>query len=195
MADDSQRPTPDAPSGSDTDDPTADPEVIDGQGLVARFVGAGILREDEEVDDLRLTDEFRADWWERINGYRDDDRTRREMARFAEVDPETVTLDETGDGRFVVYHGEAKLGEWPSRAAFIADLALQPTIKSWLPVWDRIDPVSRGNLLARIRAFLETCPSCMGLLEVEEQTDAETGRDEVSVACEDCGQVMVSGEL
>ena len=194
MTDDPNRPTADPPADDDTDDATADPEVIDAQGLVARLVGAGILREDEEVDDLRLTDGFREDWWERIDGVRDDERARREMARFAEVDPETVSL-ETDAGRFVVYHKEAELGEWPSRAAFVADLSLEPTMESWLPLWERIDPVSRGKLLARIRAFLETCPSCMGLLEVEEQTDAETGRDEVSVACEDCGQVMVSGEL
>lgn len=195
MSEDPDRPTPDEPSSADTDGSTSDPEVIDSEGLVTRLVDAGIIHEDEKVDDLRLTDEFREDWWKRIEGFHDEGRVRREMAVVADIESAEVTLDETGDGRLVVSHGETELGEWPSRAAFISDLALQPTIAAWLPLWEYLDPISRGELLARIRAFLETCPSCEGALEIEERANAEIGQGSVSIACVNCGQVIVSSEL
>lgn len=195
MTDHPERPTADEPEDTNTDDATPEPQVIDAQGLVTRLVGAGIIQEDENIDDLRLTDEFREDWWEQIEGFHDEERARREMAAITDIDSEKVKVEETDDGRLVVSYEETELGEWHSRAAFISDLALRPTIAAWLPLWESLDPISRGGLLARIRAFLETCPSCEGTLEIEERANAEIGQGSVSIACVDCGQVIVSSEL
>ena len=167
-------------------------EVVDGQALVAHLLGAGILLEDEQADDLRLTDEFRAAWWDQLETVRDEGRAREQMAGLVDIEPDELRFEEDA-GAFVAFHGETELGEWPSRGAFLADLTLRPTMAEWLPLWERLDPLSRGELLSRLRAFLETCPVCEGGLAFEGED--ENGRSEVSLACADCGRVMVSGEL
>lgn len=174
------------------DDAAADPEVVDAHGLVAQLVDAGILREDRTRDDLRLTDAFREDWWTRVDRFREDERARSQLATVVGIDESELTLEPTAE-EFVASHGDSELGEWPSRAAFVADLALQPTLAEWLPLWERIDPLSRGELLSRVRAFLETCPACDGELSVEGAADTEPGT--VAVSCADCGDVLVSAEL
>lgn len=187
-------PGPDAPGPGETaENPDAEPEVVDGQALVAMLVDAEIMLEDEQADDLRLTDGFRAAWWDDIEAVRDGDRARERMAELVDIERDELRFEERG--AFVVYHGETELGEWSSRGAFLADLALRPTMAEWLPLWERLNPLSRGELLSRLRAFLETCPVCEGTLAFEDEGDAEPERGEVSLACVDCGSVIVSGEL
>lgn len=194
MAENPNGPDPDAPDpADDADDASAEPEVIGGQALVEQFVDAGIMLEDEQVDDLRLTDDFREAWWGRIETVRDEEHARTGMGALVDIETEELTFEERGD-KFVAFHGDTELGDWPSRAAFVADVALQPTMGEWLQLWERIDPLSRAELLARLRAFLESCPVCEGELEMAERTTG-AGRTEVSIACVDCGQVTVSGEM
>lgn len=175
------------------DEPTHEPEVIGGEGLIDRLRGAEVIRRDDDGDDLRLTDPFWADWRERIVALRDDAHARDELAAAMDVEREAVAL-EAGEDAFVVSHDGEAIGEWPSRAAFLSDLALDPTLREWLPMWQRLDGLSRGELLTRLRGFLEACPVCDGAVDLS-ASDASGDATDVSVACSDCGQVLVSGEL
>lgn len=190
----SEHPGPESDSSGHaeaTESPAPEPEVVDGQALVTHLVDAGVLV--ERHDDLQLTDEFRENWRERISRFRGEERAHEQMATILDIDPEEVTLDASGD-RFVVSHEGTELGDWPSWPAFVADLALQPTMAGRLPLWDRLDSLSRGELLSRLRAFLETCPICEEPLLAEERDGGPEG-EEVSIACVDCGRVLVRGRL
>lgn len=169
-----------------TDEPAG--QAIDGAELIDRLEGASIVTDDGA--DLRLTDEFAEVWQRRARRVRAGDRTVDHAAMILEVDPADLTVEER-DGEYVARLAGRELGEWPSEAALLADLALYPTLAEWLPVWESLDGRSRGTLLARLRAFLEVCPACDGSLVAEERAGGEG--TEVSLVCEGCGQVSFSG--
>ncbi|WP_259535901.1 hypothetical protein [Halalkaliarchaeum sp. AArc-CO] len=166
--------------------------MIDGRTLAELLEEAGIVTETEAGDDLRLTDRFGDVWHRRIERVRTGDRARQQLALVLEVDPDELVTEETG-GTFIVRLGGNELGKWPSKAAFLADVALHPTLGEWLPVWDDLDGRSRDELLGRLRAFLETCPTCGGELQAIEKPNAETGGSSVSLMCSECEAVMFRG--
>ncbi len=192
MSEHSNRVASDTPHSPETDGSSAGATVIDGHGLITALVDASIIQEDEALADHRLTDEFSENWWSRIEQFRDTDRARDRLATVAGIESTELRIKRANDGRFVAVHEGVELSEWPSKAAFIADLALQPTIEESFPLWSRIDPISRGELLVRIRAFLESCPVCEHPLELTEQVTAETEGSEVTLACTECGQTLVT---
>lgn len=188
MSEDSDGSASDGTDGHAAENTDGGPAVVDGEALIAEFVDSGVLI--EEAEDLRLTDDFREEWWTRIEAVRGAERTR--LGELVGLDPAALELEADGDG-FVAIHDGEEIGDWPSRAAFVADVALQPTIAGWLPLWERIDPLSRAELLGRLRAFLDRCPACDGSLEVAEWT--ADGRTETTITCEECGQTTVNTEL
>jgi len=182
--------SPDREADLETDEATAVTEAVDGEAIAELLVAQSVLAEDDGCDDLRLTGGFQSDWWRRIERVRDDERALMQLAMLIGVDPDEVQL-EGREGRFVAHRGGREVGAWPSRAAFLADVALYPTIEEWVPAWTELDGEQRGELLARLRAFLERCPHCRGTLRADE----EDGTDHVavSITCTDCGQVIVTG--
>ena len=167
-------------------------EVIDGRTLAELLEEAGIVTETEAGDDLRLTDRFADVWHRRINRVRDGDRAVQQLALVLEVDPDKLVLEES-DGTFIVRLDGNTLGKWPAEAAFLADVALYPTLGEWLPVWEELDGQSRDELLGRLRAFLEICPACDGDLQAFEEPDSDSGEMEVTLACAECGSVVFNG--
>ena len=181
------------PSGSTTAADTDESTVIDGQGLIDRLIQADILREDEAADDLKLTEAFQNAWWERIDTLQSDDQALSELAEHLGVDETDLrTEDET---EYLLYYQDSAVGDWPSRAAFLGDMALQPTIDERFPLWKQIDPMSQGTLLSRLRGFLERCPSCEGKIEVDEEPTSDLNGREVTFACVDCGEITTTGEF
>ncbi|MDR5672520.1 hypothetical protein RH858_05065 [Halalkaliarchaeum sp. AArc-GB] len=166
--------------------------MIDGRTLAELLEEAGIVTETEAGDDLRLTDRFADVWHRRIERVRTGDRARQQLALVLEVDPDELVTEET-DGTFIVRLGGNTLGKWPSEAASLADVALHPTLGEWLPVWDDLDGGSRDELLGRLRAFLETCPTCGGELQAVKKPEAGNERIEISLMCEECGAVTFRG--
>ncbi len=171
-------------------DDNAEQETIGCEQLAQMLVDASILTEDEEIDDLRLTEEFRHVWRRRIDQLRDTDRAILRMALVLELDPDDLSVEER-DGEFHAFLRGTEIGRWPSESAFLADLAVRPTLEEWLPLWDDLDDASRGELLARLRVFLEACPVCDGdLVPVEPAPISDTS---VELTCSDCGQVTFRG--
>jgi len=167
-------------------------ERVDGETIAELLVAQSVLTEDEGRDDLRLAETFRSDWRRRIGQVRDEERARLFLGMLIAVDPVEVTLEQRAE-RFVATREETEIGAWPSRAAFLADVALYPTLGEWVPQWTSLDGESRGELLARLRTFLERCPDCEGALRAEEAAGGDPGELAVSVACTDCEQVIVTG--
>ena len=196
--DESTEGSPPSDGGSDerddhdeSGDAVAEQETIGREQLAQLLVESSILTDDEQIDDLRLTEEFRQVWRRRIDQLRDTDRAIMRMALVLELDPDDLSVEER-DGEFRAFLRDTEIGEWPSESAFLADLALRPTLEEWLPLWDDLGDASRGELLARLRVFLEQCPVCDGELAPNEIPGA-TGGTAIELACTDCGQVAFSG--
>lgn len=172
----------------------ADPNddiVLDGQGLIDHLIDAGVI--DGADDPLELADGFHNDWRREIEHVRRGDNAEMALAETFDIDPSALTFTENDKGQFVVQHGDEAVGPWPSQAAFVADLALKPLLSERVPLWDRLDGLSRGELLARLRGFLEVCPACDGTLDVDEQVDEATGQTTIRIRCDDCEQLVVDG--
>jgi len=175
--------------------PNADPEreqgtdtgaTMEGSELVSQLVDASVLTEDEAIDDLVLTDRFQYNWRKRIEQLRDRE-TVDFLGLLLEADPDTLTIERANGTLTVTREGET-VGEWPSEAALVADVAAFVTLGEWLPVWDDLAGGTRDELVARLRAFLETCPACDGPLAAEE---GNGGQPLPTIACEECGAVLL----
>jgi ribosomal protein S27AE len=62
-------------------------------------------------------------------------------------------------------------------------------LEEWLPEFEALDGVERDESVARLRVFLEVCPSCGGDLE-EREDSRNAATVEVSapdLSCTDCG--------
>lgn len=157
---------------------------------------AGIVEECENEDDHCLTEEFGEVWWRRIRQLRtDEERVTTQLAAIIDVDPEGLSFDDNEDVFCVTYEGDL-IAEWPSDAAFYADLAAEPTLAEWLADWEELSDRQRTELLAGTRAFLENCPACDADLESVENLRKSCCAGEmvdVSITCDDCGARVFNG--
>ena len=162
----------------------AETAPVDGAELADRLVEASVLTEDERDDDLVLADRFQYNWRRRIEHLRDREPTDF-LGLLLDTDPETLTV--TNEEGLTVSQQGVTVGEWPSEAALVADVAAFVTLGEVFPGWDDLRGSTRDELVARLRVFLESCPACDGSLAAE---GGETAESVPTVACEDCGAVV-----
>ena len=183
---------PDRDRDAVTDEAAEAAEAVTGGTITELLVEQSVLTEEGRRDGLRLAGEFRSDWRRRIERVGDEDRALMQLAMLVGADPTEVQL-EVREDRFVARYGGREIGAWPSRAAFLADIALYPTIEEWLSAWSDLDGEGRAELLARLRAFLERCPGCEGKLRTKEARNGRSDHVAVSITCRSCRQVIVTG--
>lgn len=164
---------------------------------VLREVGA--LEFTPDGSDLRLTDEFRTRWGERVEAVRGSEYGPR-LATLLSTD-EVVAPDSlevrADDATATVLRDGAPVATWPSEAALVGDLAAAPVLRERLPRWGELDLVARGRLLHAVRLFLERCPSCDGALAFSEGAVESCCRtaEVVTLACEACDALVLEVEV
>ena len=62
------------------------------------------------------------------------------------------------------------LGQWPSRAALIADSAVAAALSDWTDRRAHLSVLWWSELVAGLRVFLEDCPTGEGGVSVDEET-------------------------
>ncbi len=153
---------------------------------------AGVVEPCADVDDLCLTEAFEADWLARIDRLADEDTLRSELADQLDVDDGAVTFESYGDA-FIAREDGARIGQWESRAALLADLAAAKELPDRVSGWARLDPQRRSQLLGGLRVFVEECPVCGGPVTADTEVVESCCRSTtvVGVACEDCGDRLL----
>ena len=144
---------------------------------------ADIITETESS--AALTDEFNDNWRRRIEHLRERD-TSEYLGHLLDADPDLLTIDESED-TFTVTRSGTTVGEWPSKAAIVADVAAFVTLQEWLPEWEELDGRTRDELVARLRIFLKNCPACDGELESE----SGANDDVPEIVCPKCGAALI----
>ncbi|MFB6137627.1 MAG: hypothetical protein ABEJ42_04720 [Halobacteriaceae archaeon] len=144
------------------------------------FVEQGLLTECTDVDDLCLTESFRATWQAAVG----DRATAAEQLGALFAEPPTFAPH--GDGiRAETDAGPA--AEWPSEAALRADAGAAHVLRGrdWFDAFPR---ATQLRVLESLRLFVETCPSCGGepTLGTETVESCCTTVEVHAVACEDC---------
>jgi len=155
--------------------------------LESVLVGAGIVSDCADGEDLCLTEDFRWDWYDRIHDVRTRDHDRKIIATLLDVDPDRIRYRSFGDA-FVMLVDDRRVGTWESSAAFYADVAGAELLPERIPGWDDVSPPQRADLLASLRLFLEECPDCGAPVRMAEDVVESCCREipVVAVECTAC---------
>jgi hypothetical protein len=160
-----------------------------GANVESVLVRAGALVECADRDDLCLDESFRTALYERITMERDriKEAPRPRVVSFLGTDDDRLSLEERGEA-FVGRTDGRPIGQWPSRAALLADSAAATLLADRDTDWERRSPTERSQLLAGLRLFLNSCPECTGPLALDEETVESCCRSigVVAVICTEC---------
>lgn len=176
-------------SSGDARDSSDDASAPD--DLEAYFLDAGILEPCADRDDLCLTPSFESEWIDAIDEVEESaDSVAAVIDAFGfDSDPEAFELAETEDGAYALRDGTRHAAKWPSYAAFVADLAAESLLDSWVEEWDAYQPQQKGQILNSLRMFLETCPTAEGGVRMSEDVVESccTSSTVIAVVCEETG--------
>ncbi|NHN43400.1 hypothetical protein G9C85_17420 [Halorubellus sp. JP-L1] len=166
---------------SDAVDPSeveVDPERV--------LLDAGAVEPCEDVDDLCLSDAF-ADAWQTEMDAIDDIQVEDALATFG-FDDSDYELSRRDDA-VLLNRGPHRIGQWPSEAALVADVAGARALADRYPDWADMQPVAKGRVLNGLRVFLETCPDGSAA-EFREDTVESccSSYDVVTVECAGSGE-------
>jgi len=165
-------------AGAAPEDVEVDPERV--------LVDAGAVEPCEDVDDLCLSEGFAEAWqaeMDAIDGIAVDDA----LATFGfESDDYELTRH---DDAVLLNRGPHRVGQWPSEAALVADVAGARALEARYRDWGDLRPVAKGRVLNGLRVFLETCPDGSAAAFNEETVESCcSSYDVVTVECTGTGE-------
>ncbi|MEF8812926.1 MAG: hypothetical protein V5A55_03810 [Halovenus sp.] len=170
----------DAADARDPHESDVDPEAV------LRSVGALELCRDGE--DLCLVDDFRAEWYERIDDADRSDAGRDVLLEVLDLEQGNVEFREFGDAFQALVDGDV-VGKWESEAAFLSDVGAARVLAERADRWGQYTILERSQLLNGLRLFIDTCPSCGGEPEFGTETVESccSTHEVAAVACDECG--------
>ncbi|MBP1921524.1 hypothetical protein J2751_000517 [Halorubrum alkaliphilum] len=174
------------------------------------LVDGGVLVDDPVADDLVVDASFREAWERRsreladrgsntgqyVDTDRDSNADRRALARFLDIDPDSVSLVDRGYAYVASIDGEPA-GRWESRPAFVADLAASDVLTERWADWTTLPTAHRSELLGSLRLFVETCPTCDGTVTLDSTVVESCCRqyDVLAATCGDCGTRLFEADV
>ena len=158
---------------------------IDPERLLAT---AGVIQPCEDVDDVCLDPAFRRRWEDAIDGVSGEDAQREALVEALDMEGE-VAFDDYGSA-LAASVDDQFVGQWESRAALVADLAAARALPEWVDGWAALSPAEQGTLVRGLRIFVETCPTCGGVVVPAQETVESCCREYevMAVSCQDCGE-------
>lgn len=142
----------------------------------------------ENGADLCLTDDFRSAWREQIRTVRDQgEPTEADLRAGLNAPTERISFEEFGNA-LLARTDDAVVGQWPSPAARIADVAAAQPLGEQYPDWAALTPADRARVLASLRIFVDACPECGGPVRVDQESVESCCRsyDVLLSACDEC---------
>jgi hypothetical protein len=168
------------------------PAIADEADIESFLVDIDAVEECRNGTDLCLTEAFRTAWNERIRRLREGGDGNEDAGIAAlfdglDVESERVRVESHGDA-YEAYIDDTRVGQWESRAAYLADLAAEGELRDRHPGWRRLGFDARTEVLGSLRLWLERCPSCDGPVTLGEETVESCCRsiDVIAATCEDC---------
>jgi hypothetical protein len=177
----------DADTGTDAPDDT---KSLDTEQILLE---SGVVELCKDINDLCLASDFHEDWNDRKNTIVESDAEREALTEALDHDGS----EDEGEGEIEFKdHGDAftahldgqSVGQWESRAAFVADLAAARELPNWIDEWETLDATEQGTLVRGLRIFIETCPMCDGPVVPSQETVESCCREHtvVAIACDTC---------
>lgn len=171
--------------GDTAEDPTAG-EITN---LGTFFVAYDVLEPNETGEDLRLTEAVNAELADAMEPFLNEEFTAAMVAKkFGFDSGANLDLQRSDDAYVLTKYGRP-VGDWPSRAALIADLAASEVLRSRVPDWQTLSPEQRGELLNALRMFLEQYPDGSETVIGEAVVESCCSSQKViAVTCEESGE-------
>ncbi|MFC7201917.1 hypothetical protein ACFQJC_00165 [Haloferax namakaokahaiae] len=164
--------------------PTAPLSLDNRNDLVNALESADVLTTDSSGK-MSVSSEFKSEWRGRMVDMGGRDQDSAALATLLGVHPARVELDWEADKLVATLDG-GSVGQWSSRAAFVADLTAVATFRRQYPAWWRLSTADRNRVLGALRLSLQRCPTCDGRIDVTtslvetDPTDEELARPDSS---------------
>lgn len=110
---------------------------------------------------------FEEAWWERLAAM-DEEPDAAAITDLTALDDATSLATEWRGDAFVALADGERIGDRESRAAFRADVASERVLADSRADWRTMPLAHRSDVLGALRLFVESCPSCEGVVTVEE---------------------------
>jgi hypothetical protein len=158
-----------------------------GEFDVAGVLAAADAFVDDPDGDVTVAPDFDDAWRAEMAGVDDERAAARALGELSKLDPERLSFDAQGVAFAAWYDGDW-VGQWPSRAAFVADVAAARVLADRVPEWRTLPVASRSEVAAGLRVLLERCPTCDGLVELGTNVQQSCCRkyEVVAATCRDC---------
>ncbi|WP_244531592.1 hypothetical protein [Halogranum amylolyticum] len=137
-------------------------------------------------DDLCLSPRFSEAWHQQVERL-EIDAPERTLADLLDVPSARLTTQNRGRSFVATVDGN-QVGQWESRAAFVADMTAERALSELTRGWNDVPVEQRSVLLRQLRVFLEWCPECGGAVRLAQKTRTSCCRSwaVIASACEGC---------
>jgi hypothetical protein len=175
------------------------PSIADDADIEAFLREVDAVEECRDGTDLCLTDGFRSAWYERIERLREaenEDEGITALFDGLDVESDRVRVASHGDA-YEAYIDDTRVGQWESRAAYLADLAAEGELRERHRGWHRLGFDARTEVLGSLRLWLDRCPSCEGPVTLGEDTVESCCRsiDVIAATCESCSSRVFEAQF
>lgn len=181
---------------------TIETEALHWDGHVTKILQQlGALKKCTDKDDLCLTEDFKEQWNSAIENVDSNKLSSRGMARkFGLSKPSEYSLtivDENDVEGHLLSRENIPVGQWPSRAALVADFAALSVFEDMIDGWEDVNPDQRGKLTQSLRLFIEECPTAEGPVTIQEGTRESCCSENkvIAVVCTETGDRLMEQPL
>jgi len=171
-------------SGEEVTEDDLDPEEF--------LLAVGAVEPCEDSRDLCLTDGFQEAWSARIEDDREEGIDAEKLTGRLGAPEDEYEIKEYHSA-WILRNSDRHLGQWPSRAALLADGAAAATLSEWTDRWESLSLPERSELIAGLRVFLEDCPTGDGKVSFDEETVSSCCRERtvLTLSCEETGERLL----
>jgi hypothetical protein len=151
------------------------------------LLAANVVQPCENDSDLCLTPVFETRWREQVPTTRERELDATDLRAILDGHSDRFSIDEYGEA-LVARTDDTVIGQWPSQAALVADIAAAAVLNQRYTPWATLSSAARAQVLMSLRVFIDTCPACDGSVRIAQEVVESCCRsyDEVRAACQDC---------
>ncbi|MGQ3330944.1 hypothetical protein [Halorubrum sp. FL23] len=179
--------------GSDTEG-----EDLDTLSPEEYFLSVGVIEECDGEDDLCIEETFESEWTEEMTMLNNGPFSAEDAAIAMGLDGENreFTIREDNQAH-QLKRDQQVIGQWPSRAALIADVGASRVLESWDTHWTEYEPTEKGELLNALRLFLDACPTTEGEIVFKEETVESccSSYEVIAAVCEETDERIFEHQL
>ncbi|QRY22492.1 hypothetical protein JT689_10820 [Halobacterium sp. GSL-19] len=159
----------------------------DGRNLEQYLIDKNILKICDGGSDLCLTTSFKSDLDTILDELDKEEVTTENVTTAFQFDGNNEFLTEEYDDAVLLRRGTTIVGQWPSKAALLADVAISKILADRDSDWKDFNPEAQGEILNGVRIFLDRCPICRSDIQFTEETVESCcqSHEVIAAVCED----------